>query len=197
MSANCVRETRQEHIAGGMATTFHMVRDHHTTMPPLAYIFINVLHLNVSNSSLSTTHAWWNRLRPRLTIVYLVVALALLALSTVGHIRLLSELGHTFGGFFWAIDTDGETVVVSPSQLMPVAVPISANSLTSTDSIIAVNEVKGYPAITQTFAHAHPGDPITYTTQHNTRHSTFSKPAVTFTLDIWWQSYGLALVAGL
>src|SRR5437764_1518851 len=118
--------------SGGMATTFRMVRDHHTTMPPLAYIFTNMLHLNVSNSSLSTTHAWWNRLRPRLTIVYLVVALALLALSAVGHIRLLSERGQTYGGFFWAIDADGETVVVSPSQLVPIAVPISANSLTST-----------------------------------------------------------------
>ena len=99
-------------------TTFHMVKDHHSTMPPLAYIFINVLHLNVSNSSLSTTHAWWNRLRPRLTIMYLVVALALLALSAGGHIRLLSERGQTYGGFFWAIDADGETTTVSPSASM-------------------------------------------------------------------------------
>src|SRR5947209_12244426 len=130
MSANCVRETRQEHIAGGMATTFHMVISHHTTMPPLAYIFINMLHLNVSNSSLPTTHAWWNRLRPRLTIVYLAVALALLALSGVGHMRLLSERGQIFGGFFWAIDPDGEVVVVSAHQLLPLTVPLSVNSLT-------------------------------------------------------------------
>src|SRR5690349_3304023 len=109
---------------------------HHAT---LAYIFLNMLHLNVSNSSLLTTHAWWNRLRPHLTIVYLAVALALLALSGAGHMRLLEEVGNTFGGFFWAIDTDGEIVVVSVPQLMPVAVPLSANSLTGTDSIIAVN----------------------------------------------------------
>ena len=175
-----------------MATTFRMVRDHHTTMPPLAYIFINMLHLNVSNSSLSTTHAWWKRLRPRLTIVYLMVALALLALSAVGHMRLLSELGQPFGGFFWAIDTGGETVIVSPSQLMPIAVPISANSLTSTDSIIAVNG-KSFTGLTRVYTHAHIGESITYTT----RSSTFQRSVVMFTLDMWWQSYGVALMAGL
>ena len=109
-----------------------------------------MLHLNVSNSSLSTTHAWWNRLRPRLTIVYLMVALALLALSAMGHMRLLSELGQPFGGFFWAIDTDRETVVVSPSQLIPIALPISANSLTGADSIIAVNG-KSFTELTRIF----------------------------------------------
>src|SRR5947209_16966515 len=181
-----------------MATTFRMMRDHHTTMPPLAYIFINMLHLNVSNSSLLTTHTWWSRLRRRLTIVYLMVALALLALSAVGHMRLLSELGQPFGGFFWAIDTDGKTVVVSPSQLIPIAVPLSANSLilanslTSTDSIITVNG-KSFTALTRIYTHAHIGEPITY----RTRSSTFQQPVVRFTLERWWQSYGLAFMAGL
>src|SRR5579884_3209240 len=175
-----------------MATTFRMMISHHTTMPPLAYIFINMLHLNVSNSSLLTTHTWWNRLRPRLTIVYLMVALALLALSAMGHMRLLSELGQPFGGFFWAIDTDRETVVVSPSQLVPIALPISANSLTRTDSITEVNG-KSFTGLTQIYSHTHLGESITYTT----RSSTFQQSVVTFTLDIWWQSYGLALMAGL
>lgn len=156
-----------------------------------------MLHLNVSNSSLQTTHEWWNRLRPRLTILYLVVALALLALSGTGHMRLLNEVGNTFGGFFWAIDTDGKVVVVSAPQLIPFTMPVSANSLTSTDSIVSVNGVKGYTALTQVYTHTRPGALITYTVQHNSSTTTFHGRAVVFTLDMWLQNYGLALVAGL
>src|SRR5437763_16303917 len=99
---------------------------------------IRMLHLSVFNSSAQTTHKWWKQLRFRLTLFYLVVAVALLVISAIGHIRLLSQVGHTFGGFFWAIDTDRQVVVVStPPQLPPFEV--SASSLTSTYQITKVN----------------------------------------------------------
>src|SRR5690242_1815020 len=97
-----------------------------------------MLHLSVFISPAQTTHIWWKQLRFRLTLFYLVVAIALLAISALGHIRLLNQVGRTFGGFFWAIDTDHQVVVVStPSQLPPFQV--SASSLTNTDQLREVN----------------------------------------------------------
>jgi hypothetical protein len=159
---------------------------------------IRMLHLSVFNSSAQTTHKRWKQLRFRLTLFYLVVAVALLVISAIGHIRLLSQVGHTFGGFFWAIDTDRQVVVVStPPQLPPFQVP--ASSLTSTDQIIKVNSEKGNPALelANTYQHAHADDPIAYTIEHNGKLTTVNRPAATFTLDMWWQNYGLALLAGI
>ena len=98
-----------------------------------------------------TIDTWWQQLRPILTVLYAVIALVLLIISGTGQARLLSEVGHVFGGFFWAIDTDGQVVVVStPPQLPPFGA--SASSLTSVDRIIGVN---GAPvsALTSVYQH--------------------------------------------
>jgi hypothetical protein len=142
-----------------------------------------------------TTGTAWRSLRKRLTIIYLVIALILLFLSVAGNYRLLSQVGRTFGGFFWAIDTDKQIVVVStPPQLPPIA--LSPGSLTSLDYIVKVN---GRPAseISKVYQHSMPGHLITYTVQHNDKLITRSYPAVTFTQDMWLESYGLTLIAGL
>lgn len=152
----------------------------------------------MSISSTSTTYTWWQQLRLRLTLVYVLIALLLLIVSSTGQARLLGEVGNIFGGFFWAIDnTDGQIVVVStPPQLPPVA--LSADSFTTSNHIIAANGIRGFQALTQVYRHVHEGDTITYTTLDN--HNivkTFKRPATRFTLDMWWQNYGLALLAGL
>ncbi|HEX6109640.1 MAG TPA: hypothetical protein VFZ02_09535, partial [Ktedonobacteraceae bacterium] len=119
------------------------------------------------NSSERTTDTAWQRLRLRLTLVYLVIALILLYLSGVGNVRLLSQVGQTFGGFFWAIDTDRQVVVVStPPQLPPFAV--SPGSLTNLDHIVGVN---GLPAseLSNVYQHSTPGHLITYTVQQNNK----------------------------
>ena len=147
------------------------------------------------NSSERTTDTAWRRLRLRLTIVYLVIALILLYLSGVGNVRLLSQVGQTFGGFFWAIDTDRQVVVVStPPQLPPFAV--SPGSLTNLDHIVGVN---GLPAseLSNVYQHASPGDPVTYTVQQNSKLARIKSPVVTFTWDMWFESYGLTFIAGL
>ena len=147
------------------------------------------------NTSERTTDTAWRRLRLRLTIVYLVIALILLYLSGVGNVRLLSQVGQTFGGFFWAIDTDRQVVVVStPPQLPPFAV--SPGSLTNFDHIVGVN---GLPAseLSNVYQHARPGDQITYTVQQNSKLARIKSPAVTFTWDMWFESYGLTFIAGL
>ena len=147
------------------------------------------------NSYESQTDTTWRPLRLRLTIVYLVIALLLLLLSVAGNYRLLSQVGHTFGGFFWAIDTDKQIVVVStPPQLPPIA--LSPGSLTSLDHIVKVN---GQPAseISNVYQHTSPGHLITYTVQQNDKLMTFTYPAVTFTRDMWFESYGLTFIAGI
>ena len=142
-----------------------------------------------------TTDTAWRQLRLRLTLTYLVVALILLFLSGIGHVRLLNQVGRTFGGFFWAIDTDRQVVVVStPPQLPPFAVPPS--SLTSLDHIVGVNS-QPVSALSNVYQHAKPGDLITYTVQQNGKLASIKHPAVTFTWDMWFQSYGLTLLAGL
>ncbi|HEY6411397.1 MAG TPA: hypothetical protein VIY29_28390, partial [Ktedonobacteraceae bacterium] len=161
----------------------------------------------------TTIDPWWQRLRPRLIIVYVLVALALLTISLIGHIRLLNEVGKTFGGFFWAIDTDGQVVVVStPPQSGSFGA--SASSLTNTDHIIgiAVNNKNGEriyswpqnqsPAdaapLTEAYMHSSPGDNITYTIQHsNNATEQTTLPAVEFSWEMWFENYGMALLAGI
>ena len=137
------------------------------------------------NSTERTTDTAWRHRRLRLTILYLVIALILLCLSGVGNIRLLNQVGLTFGGFFWGIDTDRQVVVVStPPQLLPFGV--SPASLTSLDHIVEVN---GQPAseLSKVYQHARPGDLITYTVQQNGKLATIISPAVTFTWDMWFE----------
>jgi hypothetical protein len=142
-----------------------------------------------------TTDIEWRQLRLRLTLLYLIVALALLIISIIGHQRLLNQVGQTFGGFFWAIDTDKQVVVVStPPELPPFAV--SPGSITSFDHIVGVNG-KNVSALPAVYQQAHPGDVIKYTVQQNGTLTTISRPAVTFTWDVWFENYGLTLIAGL
>ncbi len=146
--------------------------------------------------TIEKTDTWWKQLRPRLTLIYLLVGIVLLGMGITGQVRLLSEIGSTFGGFFWAIDsTDGQIVIVStPAQLPPL--PTSADSLTSNNSIVTIDGEHGSQALTNVYRHAHPGDSITYTLQHNDTVQTFQRSAVIFTLEMWWGNYGLALLAG-
>lgn len=163
----------------------------------LAHAPISMLDYGVSNSSQSTNEHWWQSLRPKLTACYIVVALLLLILSGLGHLRLLNQIGDVFGGFFWAIDTDGQVVVVStPPQLVPFQIP--ANSVTSTNRVIAANDMQGAQGLENAYKKSRPGDPIVYTIQHNnTERMMLSRPTTTFTFDMWLQNYGLALLAGL
>jgi signal transduction histidine kinase len=149
----------------------------------------------VSISSEYTTKTGWRQLRLRLTLLYLVVALILLILSGIGHARFLSQLGLTFGGFFWAIDTDREVVVVSTAPESP-AFPVSPGSLTSLDHIVQVNN-KSVSALSDVYQQAQPGHPITYVVQHNDKLSKIIHPAATFTWNMWFESYGLTFIAGL
>lgn len=151
----------------------------------------------MSTSSLHTTEVWWQRLRPHFIVIYIVIAVALLLISATGHIRLLNEVGKTFGGFIWAVDTDGGIVVVStPSQLPPSKA--TANSLTSSTHILMANNQAGATGLERVYAHTHVGNIITYTLLNSDgTHTVFTRPAVEFTWDMWWQNYGLALVAGL
>jgi hypothetical protein len=149
----------------------------------------------VFNSTERTTDTAWRQRRLRLTLLYLVIALILLLLSGVGNVRLFNQVGQTFGGFFWAIDTDRQVVVVStPPQLPPFAV--SPGSLTRLDHIVEVN---GLPTseLSSVYQHARPGDQITYTVQQNSKLARIISPAVTFTWDMWFESYGLTFIAGL
>ena len=110
--------------------------------------------------------------------------------------RLLNQVGRVFGGFFWAVDTNGDVIVVStPEQLPPFEV--KADSLTSYSYIITVNKLRGAVGIKQAYQQAHPGDPINYTIADNNRIVSYTRPAALFTWDMWWQNYGLALLAGI
>ncbi len=150
-------------------------------------------------SSERTTDSRWRQLRLRLTILYLVTALILLIISGLGHVRLFSQVGRTFGGFFWAIDTDRQVVVVSTSPELP-SFAVSPGSITSLDHIVRVkSQEKSLPAaaIADVYQNAHPDEPITYTVQQNNTVTTITRPAVTFTWNMWFESYGLTLIAGL
>ena len=149
-----------------------------------------------TSSIKQTTNSGWRQLRLRLTLLYLVVAVALLILSGIGHARLLSQIGRPFGGFFWAIDTDKQVVVVSTPPELP-SFAASPVSITGFDHIIQVNG-KNVSALSEIYQRAKLGDPITYTIQKNGASPTPAYgSAVTFTTNMWFESYGLPLIAGL
>ncbi len=143
----------------------------------------------------ATTQHEWKRLRRHLTITYLFVALLLLILSVSGHLRLLNEVGRTFGGFFWATDTDQQIVVVStPPELPPFTV--APGSLTNNDHLVAVNG-SDISHLSSVYAHALPGDLVRYTVEENGKQITVSRPAVIFTSSMWFDNYGWAFIAGI
>jgi anti-sigma regulatory factor (Ser/Thr protein kinase) len=162
----------------------------------------------VSNVTIHTTDVWWQRLRPRLIALYVLVALIVLMLSAIGHLRLLGEVDHTFGGFFWAVDSNNRIVVVSTPPSLP-EFGIVVGSLTNQDYIVKV-QVKdaripgglatytGGSALMDAYQHVRPGDSVTYFIEHmNSRQvEALSRPALLFTAEMWWQNYGLALLAG-
>jgi len=153
----------------------------------------------VSTFSASKKDTWWQRARPGLAIFYLVIALALLALSATGHQRLLSERGDRFGGFFWAIDTDagGDVVIVSTAAGEP-PFDVKANSLTSTTHIIAINGMKGTDSFTQVYQRLTQDTLVTYTIARSDNTTfTLRRSTTIFTMDMWWQNYGMTLLAGI
>ncbi len=150
--------------------------------------------MSISNHQ-RTIQEWWKPLRFRLTLLYLFVALALLIISGIGHARLLSQVGRTFGGFFWGIDTDRQVVVVStPPNLLPL--PIAPVSLTDQSTITAVNG-KNISLLSGVYHNARPGTSINYTVKHNGQTNVVSYAATTFTASMWFNTYGWALIAGL
>ena len=158
-----------------------------------------MLNWIVATSFANKNDAWWYRIRPRLIIFYIVAALCLLTLSALGHQRLLNEIGRTFGGFFWAVNTDagGNVVVTSIPPQLP-SFEVKANSLTSTTEIVAINKLKGADSFSKVYQKSRAGVPVSYTIVQNGRPpSSFMRPTATFTLDMWFQNYGLSSLAGI
>jgi signal transduction histidine kinase len=150
----------------------------------------------------TTKDARWARLHLWVIVLYLAIACIVLLISGTGHLRLLKEVNTTFGGFFWAIDTDGQIVITStPPQLPPFEAPTAP--LFSKSHIVAVNTVaitkENEAALTHVYQSARPGDSITYTVTTSDKDNTaiVVRPVSTFTWEMWWQNYGSTLLAGL
>jgi signal transduction histidine kinase len=148
----------------------------------------------VANSSANPINTWWKTLKFRLLLFYLLVSVGLLAISLLGQIRLLHEVGHTFGGFVWGLNTDRQVVFVSTLSGSSdfAGVP---SSLVRDETITRVNG-QDPSTLTSVYQHARPGQLITYTLEVNGRSQTVRYPAAVFTTDLWLQNYGLAFIAG-
>lgn len=111
--------------------------------------------------------------------------------------RLLSEVGKVFGGFFWGVDTNGQVVLVSTPAQLP-SFHVSANSLSNSTRIVSANGRQGSQELTSVYKNAHAGDTITYVVENaNGMRETITRPAILFTWNMWWQNYGLAFIAGI
>lgn len=150
--------------------------------------------MSISNNK-RTIQQGWKHLRFRLALLYLFVALALLIISGIGHARLIGQVGHTFGGFFWGIDTDSQVVVISSPPGLPT-LPIAPVSLTNQNTLIAVNG-RDISVLSDVYQHTQPGTNINYTVQQNSKINVVSYPATTFTGGMWFNTYGWTLIAGL
>jgi hypothetical protein len=134
-------------------------------------------------------------LKFRLLALYVLVSALLLALGLLGQARLLQEIGRPFGGFIWGIDAEGRIVVAFtlPDQ-PPFAGKPSSWTINET-----ITRVDGQPpsALTSVYQRAHAGQKITYTLSENGQQPfQVQYAATTFTLTMWGETYGLALLAG-
>jgi anti-sigma regulatory factor (Ser/Thr protein kinase) len=145
--------------------------------------------------ALNTSRKWWKTLKHRLLAIYLLISVALLTIGILGQLRLLNEVGHTFGGFVWGIDADRQVVVVSAIVGQP-AFAGEPSSLSANETITRVNGQSPFN-LPRIYQQAHPGQLITYTLATNGKSRTARYPATTFTSDMWLQNYGLALLAGV
>ncbi len=104
-------------------------------------------------------------------------------------------MGKTFGGFFWAIDTDQQVVVVSTPPQLP-SFGAAPGSLTNSTELTGVN---GNPisTLSSVYHNARPGQSISYTVQQNGKETTINGVTTTFTWDMWFSNYGWALIAGI
>ena len=141
------------------------------------------------------TNSWWKKLKLRLLLGYLLVSAILLTMSMLGQMRLLNEVGHTFGGFIWALDAERQVVFVSAVPGLPDC--SGAPSSLSTNELITVVNGQAPSAMPAVYAHARPGQMITYTIEANGKSASIQCPAAVFTSSMWLQNYGLALLAGL
>lgn len=141
------------------------------------------------------TNNRWDTLKIRLLLFYLLASLLLLILSLVGQLRLLNEVGHTFGGFLWEPGAEKQVVVIATftDQSAFAGEPL----LPGSGAIIA--SVNGQPSsvMSDVYRRARPGQLITYTLAGHDRSHAVTYPAEVFTPALWWQIYGLALAAGL
>jgi len=154
-----------------------------------------MINCNVVDSSKNTTNSGWKTLKFRLLVFYLLVSALLLAMGLLGQVRLLSEVGHTFGGFIWGRDADGQVVIAFalPGQPAFAGEPSSLN----TNETIALVNGQDPSSLPQIYQQAQPGQMITYTIASNGhRLPPVHYPATPFTIPMWLQTYGLALLAG-
>lgn len=149
----------------------------------------------MANSSAHPTDTRWNTLKVRLLLCYLLVSAGLLALGMLGQLRLWHEVGRTFGGFLWGLDTNGQVLLIVPLAGQP-AFAEEPFSLLRDETITRVNN-QSPAALSSVYQHVRPGQLVTYTLQVNGHTQTMRSPAATFTSDLWLQNYGLALIAGL
>lgn len=149
-------------------------------------------HISISpvNNSI-----WWKKLKFRLLMLYLLISLALLVVSLPGQVRLAREVGRTFGGFVWVLNANGQAAVLATLS-GPFPFPGGPSLLSDGATIARVNgqDPATLPALYQ---HTRPGQQFSYTLIENGQRFTVEYPTTTFTLALWWQDYGLALVAGL
>ncbi len=144
--------------------------------------------------STNITNTRWPLFKRRLLIIYLLLSTALLALGMSGQVRLLNEVGHTFGGFVWGLDTDRQVVIVSTISGLPPFAGVPS-SLGTNETITRVNGQNplNLPAI---YRQARPGQLISYTLTANGQSRVITYAASVFTFTMWLQNYGLALLAG-
>jgi anti-sigma regulatory factor (Ser/Thr protein kinase) len=80
---------------------------------------------------------------------------------------------------------------------------ISAGSVISVDHIVSAqvqygNSYSGSDELSLAYEHARPNQTITYGIESGAGPIIYiQRPAVTFTWEMWWQSYGLTFIAGL
>src|SRR5437660_10173994 len=115
-----------------------------------------MLQSGVSILFTSTDNIWWRSLKRRLILIYLLVSLVLLPISILGHLRILREVGHTFGGFIWALDTDRQVFVAFALPNLPS--PGTGTSITHVNG-------RDIAILTHVYQQARPSQEITYTTR--------------------------------
>lgn len=130
----------------------------------------------------------------RLTVFYLVWSALLVVFGTVNLLKVMQQIGQTFGGFMWTQDPTREHAFYVGWELWRT-LPPAPDRIALLDEIVSIDGKSPW-TFEQVYETAEPGELITYEVRRHNQYLVIREPVRIFTWDMFALSHGLLYLAG-